>query len=110
MKIKKSQKCNLFQLIDTILTKSWQKTKKKDRKGKTSKEEDLDQKIDKEKGKEKDRVLKIKREKDKGIDKEKKNTKNMTSMIVMIMTEEEIDDNFKIFNCFFRLLSKYKNL
>lgn len=88
-----------------MLTKSWQKIKKKDRKGKTSKEEDLDQKIKIEKG----HVLEIKTEKDKEIVKEKKNTKNMTSMIVMIMTEEEIDDDFQIFNCFL-FISKYKNL
>lgn len=88
-----------------MLTKSWQKIKKKDKKGKTSKEEDQDQKIDKEKEIEKDHVLEIKTEKDKENVKEKKNTKNMTSMIVMIMTEKEIDDNFHLFNCFFCLFS-----
>ena len=76
------------------LIKYWQKVNKTDKKDKINKDEDLDLKIGIEK--DPDREIKTEKEKNKETDREKKNIKNMISMIVTTMIEEEIDD-FKIF-------------
>lgn len=78
------------------LIKYYRRAKKRDKNDKISNVKDPDQRI------ENDHDQEIKTEKDK--DKERKNTRSMTNMIVMIMTEGEIDEMVMMFNLFLLLL------